>query len=107
MYRPPTLLAPPPPSSGGNSLASFGSIVGGLLAPVAPFAIAASDVYGARQAAKTAERTEKRAFLLEQQRLASSTAGAGDVKPTFLSPPVFLAGGAALLLLVYLIARKR
>lgn len=106
MYVPPTLLAPPPPSAGGNSLANFGSIVGGFLAPVAPFANAAADVYGARQAAKATERTEKRAFQLEQARIASAAAGE-DVKPTLLSPPVFLLGGAVLLLGVYLIARKR
>jgi len=83
---------------------SFGGIVGGILSPLAPAARVAADVYGAKEAAKATERAEKRAFLLEQQRLASS--GQPEVKSTPISPLIFLGGGAALLLVVFLLARR-
>lgn len=104
-YIPPTLLAPLPPSGGGDSLANLGQIVGGFLAPVAPIAKTAADLYGAKQSAKAAEKTEKRAFELE--RLALQNANAGDVKATFLSPPVFIMGATLALLAVYLLLRRK
>lgn len=104
-YIPPSLLAPLPPSGGGDSLANLGSIVGGFLTPIAPVARVAADVYGAKQAAKTAATADKRAFELE--RLALQNATAGDVKATFLSPPVFIMGATLALLAVYLLVRRK